>query len=208
MKYFSLIRGDVVARGKGGKVLPAEAFSKLMDAEELLREVKEDAASYREQVAKEAEQLKELGELAGFEAGLEKWSAQIAKLEEEIARVREEITKAIIPVALQAARKIVGREMALNKETIVDIVATTLKAVTGHRRVVIYCNKDDVEQLKAKKPELEKSFERLESLAIQERGDIQQGGCVIETEAGIINAQPDQVWRSLEAAFEKILQES
>lgn len=206
MKFFSLIRGDQVRLSKKQKIIPADAFSQLVSAEELLQAVQDDALAYRKAVTQEGEQLKEIAERAGFEEGLQAWADQLSLLEREIAKVSEEFKQVIIPVALQAAKKIVGREMMLNPETIADIVATNLKAVAGHRRVTVYCHKDDLEKVKARKPQLEQLFERLESLAIQERADIQQGGCIIETEAGIINAQPDQVWRTLEAVFEKILQ--
>lgn len=194
-------------RARGQKVVPADDFSTLVSSEELLRAVQEDALAYRQKVAVEAETLKEAAERAGYDEGLAQWADQIACLESEIQQVSERIKQLIIPVALQAAKKIVGREMTLNPETIADIVATHLKAVAGHRRVNIYCHKDDLERIKAKKSQLEGLFEQLESLVIQEREDIQQGGCIIETEAGIINAQPDQVWRALEEVFERILQQ-
>jgi type III secretion protein L len=207
LKFFRLIRGDQVRRATGQKVVRADTFSKLLSAKELIEEVQEDALRYRQEVAAESEQLKEKAEQTGYEQGLEAWAEQVALLEREISKVAEEVKQLIIPVALQAAKKIVGREMTLNPETIADIVATHLKAVAGHRRITVFCHKDDVEKIRAKKPQLEALFERLESLSIQERDDIQQGGCIIETEAGIINAQPDQVWRALEAVFERILQQ-
>jgi type III secretion protein L len=55
------------------------------------------------------------------------------------------------------------------------------------------------------KSKIKKIFEHLESLSIQERSDIEPGGCMIETEAGIINAQLENQWRALEAAFESFM---
>ena len=52
---------------------------------------------------------------------------------------------------------------------------------------------------------IKKIFERLENLSIQERDDIEPGGCIIETEAGIINAQLENQWRSLEIAFDEFM---
>jgi type III secretion protein L len=59
--------------------------------------------------------------------------------------------------------------------------------------------------LEAAKSQIKKVFEHLESLSIQERSDIEPGGCMIETEAGIINAQLENQWRSLEIAFESFM---
>ena len=49
-------------------------------------------------------------------------------------------------------------------------------------------------------------IEHLESLSIMARPDIQQGGCVIETEAGIINAKLENQLMALEAAFRSFFQ--
>jgi type III secretion protein L len=38
-------------------------------------------------------------------------------------------------------------------------------------------------------------------LSLRDRSDIQPGGCIIETEGGIINAQLENQWRVLENAL-------
>src|SRR5262249_15045025 len=118
---------------------------------------------------------------------------------------RHELEKTLIPVALKAAKKIVGREIELSEDTIVDIVSNLLKSVSQHKKITIYVNKKDLDSLEAARPRLKKIFESLEVLSLRERQDITPGGCVIETEAGIINAQLENQWRSLEAAFEKLM---
>ena len=90
----------------------------------------------------------------------------------------------------------------MHPDRIVDIVMTSLKPVTQHRKITIYVNRADLEYVESAKPTLKKMFERLENLSIQERADIEPGGCIIETEAGIINAQLENQWRALETAFE------
>ena len=48
------------------------------------------------------------------------------------------------------------------------------------------------------------SLKSLESFVIRERAGIQPGGCVIETEGGIINARLENQWRTLEKAFDTL----
>ena len=66
-------------------------------------------------------------------------------------------------------------------------------------------NKADLAQIEAHKPKIKQIFEQIENLSIQERADIEPGGCIIETEAGIINAQLENQWRNLEIAFESFM---
>ena len=72
-----------------------------------------------------------------------------------------------------------------------------------NHRFTIYVNKVDKEILEAKSPKSKRSSSRSKVLTIQERSDIAPGGCVIETESGIINASIENQWRALESAFEK-----
>jgi type III secretion protein L len=205
MKYFTLIYGDRVARATGAKIIPAEEFSKLLEGQELVEHIQQEADRYRQEVVAECEKLKEEAERQGFQAGLEKWSEQIAHLEKEIHKVSKEMVKALAPVALQATKKVIGRELEIHPDILAEIVTKTLKSVSSHRRIVIYCNRNDLPVLEKNKEMLKGSFEQLESLVINERGDVEPGGVVIETEAGIINAQLENQWRALSAAFEALL---
>lgn len=201
-KFFTLIHGGSLHAAPKTKVIPAEEIGTLQNAVEVLENVKKDATQYKKEVVSEIEKLKEEAQREGYEAGFQQWVAQIAKLEEEIAKVRKDMERVILPVALKASKKIVSKELELHPNSIVEIVAANLKAVSQHKQVIIYVNKKDLETLDAQRPRLKQIFEGLEVLTIRDRADIAPGGCVIETEGGIINAQIENRWRILEAAFE------
>lgn len=203
-KFFSLIRGDAVHVAPKVKVVPAAEFSTLMDSFEVLAAVQKDAEDYKISVIEEIEALKTQAEKEGFEEGFKSWAEAIARLETEITQVREDVEKMLASVALKAAKKIVGREIELSEETVVDIVSASLKAVAQHKKVTIYANKKDLAILEEHRPRLREIFESLESLSLRERADIDNGGCIIETEGGIINAQMENQWRVLEKAFESL----
>ena len=204
-KFFSLIHGDAIHIAPNTKIVPAESVSKLLEVEEVLEHVQSDAERYRLEVTKECEKLKEQAQKDGFAEGFKEWAEHVARLEAEILKERKEFEKVVIPVALKAAKKIVGREIELSEDTIVDIVSNSLKSVAQHKKIVIYVNKKDFAALEANRPRLKQMFESLESLSIRERDDITPGGCMIETEGGIINAQIENQWRILENAFQSLM---
>ena len=207
-KLFTLIYGDQVEVTPRTKIIPAESFSTLQDASEVLSSVKKDAEKYREEVVKELEESKESGFREGYAEGFSQWTEKLADFEKDLKLFQEEMQKRIIPIALKAAKKIVGREIELKEETIVDIVIENLKSVAQHKKITIYVNKRDHEILEQHKPRLRTLFESLESLSIRPREDIAIGGCVIETEIGISNAQLDHRWNALEKAFENLMKTS
>ena len=98
-----------------------------------------------------------------------------------------------------------GTQLELKPETIVDIVLQALSPAMQNLRVTIYVNKIDKDILETEKPKLKSLLEQVQVLSIQERPDISPGGCIIETEGGIINATIENQWRALESAFEKYM---
>lgn len=205
-KIFTLIYGQPHKVLPNTRIIPAEDIGTMLDANEVLEKVKEDAEQYKIDIAKECEVLKQQAQKDGFDAGYQQWGNQIAALEAEIKKVREDLEKMLIPVALKAAKKIVGKEIELSENTIFDIVSNALKAVSQHKKITIYVNKKDLEPLEKNRSKLKNLFESLEALSIRERTDVARGGCIIETEVGIINAQLENQWSALERAFGKLWQ--
>lgn len=203
-KYFNLIYGNTINQAPKAKVIPAEDYSKLLTSEEVLQTIMKEAEEYRKQVIAECEALKEQAVKDGFAQGYQEWIGQLAKMEEEIGKVQGEMQKLVMPISLKAAKKIVSSELAIQPTAILEIVTNTLKSVAQHKRVVIYVNRSDLEILEQNKSKIKQLFESLESLSIRERDDVEQGGCIIETEGGIINARLKDRWRNLEAAFESL----
>lgn len=205
-KFFSLIQdGSSIHVAPNTKVISSSEFSQALDGYEVLQEARKDALRYKENVSTEVEKLKEQAQKEGYEAGFAAWLEQITKIEEEIVKVRQETEKVVLPVALRAAKKILGRELEQSEEAVVDIVSNSLKAVASHKKITINVNKKDLEVLEKNRNKIKDLFEQLEVLSIRERPDIEPGGCVIETEGGIINAQLDNQWRIMENAFEKMM---
>lgn len=204
-KFFSLIYGTPNKIIPNKKIIAAKDLGVLLNSQEVLEAVQLDAEKYKLEVAQECEKLKEEATQKGFAEGLQQWAEHIAKIEEEILKVRRELEKMLIPVALKAAKKIVGREIELSEDTIVDIVSNSLKSVSQHKKITIYVNKKDLERLESNRTRLKEIFESLEALSIRERSDVARGGCIIETEGGIINAQLENQWNVLERAFTTLM---
>jgi type III secretion protein L len=205
MKFFSLIYQGEVHPEKDDKIIPSEDFSVLVQAHELLEKAKEDADKLHQKALAEAKRLKKQAQEEGFQEGLNTFNDQLLAFERSLRTIRLELQKEIIPLALKAAKKIVAAQLDLKPETIVDIVLQALSPVMEKHRFTIYVNKVDKETLEAHKPEIKKILEQVQVLSILERPDISPGGCIIETEGGIINATIENQWRALESAFAKYM---
>ena len=205
MKFFSLIFQGELHPAQGKKILRKEEYSTLLTAEEVLKKAEEDREALRKQTELECITLREKAEKEGFDEGLSQFNEHLVRFDQEIARLRHEMQQMVLPLVLKAAQKIVGKQLELNPETIVDIVMQALAPAVQNRRITIYVNKEDKDLLEEHKPRLKEILEQVDSFSIQERADVEKGGCIIVTEAGIINATMENQWRALEAAFTKFM---
>lgn len=201
MTFFSYFSQDALSVKPGQKIIPAEDFNKVLSANEILIKAEEDVALYRKKVEEECQELRKKAEKEGFQKGLETFNSHILALDNEAKKIHLEMQKIILPLALKAAQKIVGKEIQVHPETIVDIVIQAMAPAKQSKKVTIFVNKSDLEVLEQNKPRLKELFENLQILSFQERSDIQPGGCMIETESGIINATIENQWKALENAF-------
>ena len=206
-KYFSLIYSGEIHKGLEEKIIPAEEFSELLKAVDVLKKTKKDVKKYLDNNKEDCAKLLKQAEEAGFNHGLTEFNKQIIHYEEKIKQMQHNLQKMVLPLALKAAKKIVGRELEGKPETIVDIVRQTLKPVTQNHHIRIFVSKQDKETLEKKKGELKTILEHVQTFVIEEREDVTPGGCIIETEAGIINASLENQWRALESAFEAFMKQ-
>ena len=200
MKFFSFLKEEIHPE-PGKKIIPKEGFSKLIEANEIVDLAKEDATIYKDNVKKECEILKEEAKKEGFDEGLKSLNEHILKLDKTAKELEKKYEKKILPLALKAAKKIVSEELKMNPNAIVNIIKGALKPVAQHVRVKIFVNKQDLEILEKEKQYIKEILQITDTFTLEERDDIEPGGCIIETEKGIINAQLADQFRAIEAEF-------
>ncbi|MEM8727373.1 MAG: FliH/SctL family protein [Chlamydiota bacterium] len=206
-KYFSLIYSGEIRQGSEEKVIPSDAFSELLSSTEVLNKAKEEVENYLTKNKEECRKLLEEAKEVGFNKGLSEFNKKILHYEQRIKRMEHELQKMILPLALEAARKIVGGELRTHPEIIVDIVRKRIKPALQNHHIKIFVAKEDKEILEKNKNELKAILEQVQTFTIEEKEDLTPGSCIIETEVGIINAGLENQWNALESAFKVFMKE-
>ncbi len=188
------------------KVVPAEQFSQLLSAAEILSQAEKELELGRIALKEERERVLEKAKKEGTEEGLQQFHDLLTHFDRQMQQVRHEVSRQILPIAIKAARKIVGRQLDLHPDTIIDIVRQALAPITENKHIILYVNKQDREHLEARKPELAALLPQIESFSIQESNDIEPGGCRIWTESGFLNVELETQWRVLEKALKQYFQ--
>lgn len=153
------------------------------------------------------------GERAGMEWGKKKAEPVLNNFQQallELGKIKEEIymkaEKETVSLALAIARKIVCKEVSTNKEVILNIIKEALKKVLDHKGIKIRVSPADLQFVKDSKLQLLDSIDAAEGIIFEEDPSIREGGCIIETSLGDIDARIDKQIQMVEEAFKSQLE--
>jgi flagellar assembly protein FliH len=174
------------------------------EAEEIVRQAVEKAQG---EVQKMREVSRESGQKEGFSEGYEKglekgkaeeqqkFSSVIQKWEElfnrtaaERKRLLTEMGPILADLTSESLHQCLKKEAQLNRQMVVGIVEETLKKAHDRVHLKAHLNPEDVKEVEAQKGKLLLSA-GMGELEIMPDGRIEPGGCLLETEAGSVDAR-------------------
>jgi type III secretion protein L len=176
----SIIRSDTVdAKGEAGRII---------------ERAQAEAAEIVHQAELEAEKLKaqayEQGQAEGRDAAATQLAEVVSKASLRLQQIEAQAEPQLRELAITIARKILGRELEFHPEAVVDIVKQALSEKARQRReIFLRVNPEDLQHIRENKPDLLEVLSRAKEIGIREDPDVAVGGAVIETDAGMIDAQ-------------------
>lgn len=176
--------------------------------EDILETAKREA----EALIAKAEAHSQTIEQAATEKGLQKANQTIAEeVDAKAAELRQQLTETIAAVsglrqevmaqtendmvrlALEIARKIIGREVAIDREIAITLARVALGRINNRTAAAVHLSPEDFVYVSNHQQKLE----FYGALELIEDRSIQPGGCLVRTNAGDIDAR-------IEAQFEEI----
>lgn len=133
---------------------------------------------------------------------LKAFNEALSQIEKERKKFLERSEKDLIEIALAVAKKIIQKEVEVDREIIRKVAGQVLrKAMDSHmRKIVVRVNPKDWEALMQGKENifpLDFSGQEI-SLEVEKDASIQSGGCIVETEKEIINASVESQLEEIE----------
>jgi flagellar assembly protein FliH len=125
----------------------------------------------------------------------------LAELESLQRRACHDLENELVHLALGVARKIVGREVQVNAETVAGIVRDALSRVEHAEQITIRMNPADLECLVELKPRILDGLADAGRARFEADASISSGGCRIESDSGDIDARTEQRFKIVEDAF-------
>ncbi len=195
---FHRIEG-IVKPAPGTRILRAEAYASLLQAQSVL----DDARAEAEAIRKRADDAYQERKKQGYEDGVLEGQMQQAEkmLETSMQAVEylEGLERQIVEVVTTAVRKIVGD--LDDKERIVRVVRTALDQVRGRQRVLVrVCPEEEPHVREALAPMLVSASVSagIELIADQR---MKPGSCMLESEMGVVDASLEVQLKAIENAL-------
>jgi type III secretion protein L len=176
----------------------------VIEANDEARQIIEKAETYanelREQVETEAEQLRESAYLDGKGKALLEMTKMLIDSREIRDKTLAETEQDMLRLAVKLAEKIIGREVKIDKSTVIDIVSNALRNAKRQDKLTIRVSQKDYSTVQEKFVELSQSS-RTSYIDIVPDPRVTLGGCIIESEVGTIDARLETQLRVLEKSL-------
>lgn len=138
------------------------------------------------------------GTVMGLEQGRQEIQSamdQLQSLVEGLAAYREtlsrEIDTIVTQLSLSVAKMLIHREVAQDPDLILGVVREALRQVEDRRRLLIKVHPEDWEHVKGFEPQLREAMHGIREMEIKEDAQVRRGGCLIESDSGIVDARID-----------------
>lgn len=147
----------------------------------------------------EADSIKETAAKEGYRAGFEQAENDISLLRAKIAdfvsakkEVFEYIAPDILEISVDIARKIIKKEVEQNPQVILDLIVDVMRTLSKEEpRITVKLNPLQVDLVKTELPEYISSMGIEAKINVVGDDSIEEGGCILNTNNGIVDASLD-----------------
>jgi flagellar biosynthesis/type III secretory pathway protein FliH len=195
----------VIKSGSGGNmrraIVDADVFDAKLEGDRLVGEARAEAERELAAARDEAERLRRKAEAEGRERGLGAVTELLVGARASAARARAGAGTELRALAVRIAEKILGRELALDSAAVVDVAAEAMRHAGEPRELVIRCAPEDLEALERGRPRLVERCRAGQVVRFVTDERVPRGGCIIETELGVVDARLSTQLEAIERAL-------
>ncbi|GAE88960.1 FliH/SctL family protein [Acetivibrio straminisolvens] len=190
------------------------------EAEEIIKQAELEAAKILEEAREKGMQLiaeiEEDSRQRGFEKGYEEAKNQYEDLLQEAELIRENalkeyketlqgIEKDAMNVILDISRKVIGTEISMNKDKLLEMIAQAFERCSNRESITLKVSLADYDFIVENKDRILSTVEGIGQLEIVKDQALKLGALILETPYGSVDAGMDTKLKKIEEAFFKVL---
>ena len=120
----------------------------------------------------------------------------------------QEIETEVVELALAIARRVICHETTIDREIVVCVAREALAKVEDPGRIKIKMSPSDLQFIKKTRSQLSNMIENIDNVTFEAAENIQNGGCIIETDLGEIDARIEKQLQAVEESFRNAVERS
>ncbi len=180
------------------KVLKREVFEAAQEARDVVTLAQERARQIIDEAKQEREKIREQARQEGKAEGLAEWNRILADARKRAEDLTKSWEETMLRLSVRVAEKIVGEQLRLHPDTIVEIVREVLRNVRPGKRLTIQVNPSEAQRVRGRLDRLRESLGTHSEIDVVAMASVAPGGCVIDSELGIIDARLETQLKCLE----------
>ena len=186
-------------------------------AEEKSREIYERAKEqgYEQGYEKGYEEGERRGFDEGHDRGRQQGLATVDRMMEEAVEIRRraletkermvrEAEEEVVRVVIEIARKVLGEQVKTDREAVLGLVRKAMEKCTYTNSVTLKVSPDDYDVVVSSKKRLLAEVEGITQLDIEAEETMPKGSCLLETNAGFIDAGIEAQMTRIEHVFREL----
>jgi len=171
-----------------------------------LNKAKTQAAEIRKTAEKEAH---DKGYAEGFKKGeleakeefqpcLESTENIIQEMSKFRKKMYSKVEREMIEMVISLVKKVIHFELSTRDDSIQEMIRLAVQSVLDKESMTIKINPADKEHAENFRPELQHLFGEIKNISFEASTGIDQGGCIIETNFGTIDARMDKLGEQID----------
>ncbi len=185
------------------KIVRAEEYQAYVDAQGIIATAQQQAAKIIVDAKEEYENQKKLG----FEDGLMEGRMEMAeKMVDSVIKSVDffsSLEEQVVDLVVKSLKKIVGEINA--DDRIISIVRNALAVARTQSKVIVRVCPTEVETVQERLAEIMKPYPAITFIDVVSDSRLATGGCILETDIGVVDASIDVQVLSIERSLSKSL---
>lgn len=195
-----------------------KAAQVIAQAEEKSREIYEKAKEegYEKGYEKGYEEGERRGYAEGHDRGRQQGLATVDRMMEEAVEIRRraletkermvrEAETEVARIVIEIARKVLGEQVKTDQEAVLGLVRKALEKCTYTNSVTLKVSPDDYDMVVSSKKRILAEAEGITQLDIEVEETMPKGSCLLETNAGFIDAGVETQMTRIEHIFRELM---
>jgi type III secretion protein L len=190
--------GSPASRLIATRVVKGQAYDASIDAAHIIEAAHTEARAILDAARQERQAVLKDARREGYDEGLQLWHAAVEEANAVRDRRMAESEPELVRLAVRIAEKIIGEELRLNPQTTVSIARQCLQWLRREKSVVLRVSPAEIDLLRERIDSLREAAGPHRSIEVIADPAISCGGCIVESEYGVIDARVETQIRGME----------